>query len=135
MLDDALSVREFVAVTSQAYPVLTIEADQWHEYGYFYDPIENVYAAYSIDRKDQVDDVERFATAAELLAARGGDERLASWLGSFQVWAPLDERVIYFPESRTVRRIPVAAATTMTVDQALERLDGYALAWLREHLD
>ncbi|MCK9922496.1 hypothetical protein MXD61_11500 [Frankia sp. AgPm24] len=78
MPDPQFSVREFVAVTSKAYPVLTLEADQWHEVGCFFDPIESIYAYYSIDRKDPQEYVERFASAEALLAARGADERAVS---------------------------------------------------------
>jgi hypothetical protein len=134
MTDAQLSAREFVAVVSKAYPLLTIEADQWHEFGYFFDPIENVYAYYSIDRKDQVDEVERFTSAEELLAARGADERISSWTDSFRFYPEFGERLVYYPASRQLRRFPVADSTTLTAEEALARLDGYSLAWLREQL-
>src|SRR5262245_31727816 len=111
MSDDQLSVREFVAVALKAYPCLTLDADQWHEAGYFFDPIENVYAYYSIDRKDQQDSVERFAGADAFLAAHGADERVASWAASFRLHVEFGERLVYYPESRTVLRFPVAAST------------------------
>ncbi|WP_035929678.1 hypothetical protein [Pseudofrankia saprophytica] len=134
MPDDQLSVREFVAVTSKAYPVLTIEADQWHEFGYFFDPIENVYAYYSIDRKDPQETVERFSSAEALLAARGADERVASWVASFRLCLEFDERLVYYPGSRMLRRFPVAASTAMTAEEGLAKLDGRPLSWLRDQL-
>ncbi|ONH30550.1 hypothetical protein [Pseudofrankia asymbiotica] len=134
MPDDQLSVREFVAVTSKAYPLLTLEADQWHEFGYFFDPIENIYAYYSIDRKDQQDLVERFSSAEALLAARGTDERVASWVGSFRLWSEFGERIVYYPASRLLRRFPVVASTALTAEEGLASLEGHALSWLREQL-
>jgi hypothetical protein len=127
-------VREFVAVSSKAYPVLTTDADQWHEVGYFFDPIENVYAYYSIDRKDQGDAVERFSSAEDFLAARGADDGVASWVASFRLYAVFDERFVYYPESRTVRRFPVAASTALTAEAALTALDEFPAAWLRAQL-
>lgn len=134
MVESQLSVREFVGVVSKAYPVLTIAADQWHEVGYFFDPIENVYAYYSIDRKDQTDSVERFSSAEELIAARGTDDGVASWVGSFRLYSVFDERFVYHPASRMVRRFPVAASTTMTAEAALTALGEYPAAWLRAQL-
>ncbi|ADP80441.1 hypothetical protein [Pseudofrankia inefficax] len=134
MSDGALSVREFVAVTSRAYPVLTMDADQWHEVGCFFDPIENVYGYYEIDRKDQQDSVERFSSAEALLAARGADEGVAAWVASFRLCLEFGERFVYFPATRTVRRFPVAASTEMTAREGLAELDGRPLSWLREQL-
>ncbi|CAO5244329.1 hypothetical protein [Frankia sp. AgKG'84/4] len=134
MSDAQLSVREFVAATANVYPFLTVEADQWHEVGYFFDPVENVYAYYSIDRKDPREYVERFATAEELLAARGADEAVASWVDSFELCVEFDERYVYYPATRALHRFPVAARTTMTAEEALANLEGRPLTWLREQL-
>ncbi|MDT3441047.1 MULTISPECIES: hypothetical protein [unclassified Pseudofrankia] len=134
MSDAQLSVREFVAATSKAYPCLTVEADQWHEVGYFFDPIENVYAYYSIDRKDPQELVERFSSAEALLAARGADERVASWVGSFRLCAEFGERFVYYPASRMLQRFPVAASTAMTAEEGLSKLEGRPLSWLREQV-
>jgi hypothetical protein len=134
MPDVALSVREFVAVTSRTYPVLTVDADQWHEVGYFFDPIENVYGYYEIDRKDQQDSVERFSGAEAFLAARGADEGVASWVGSFRLCLEFGERFVYYPATRMVRRFPVAASTELTAQEGLAELEGRPLSWLREQL-
>ena len=134
MPDNQLSVRELVAATSKAYPCLTLEADQWHEVGYFFDPIEGIYACYAIDRKEQQDEVERFASAEELLAAYGADQEVVSWVGSFRLCVQFDERLVYYPSTRVLQRFPVAGSTRMTVEEGLESLDGRSLSWLRAQL-
>jgi hypothetical protein len=77
----ALTEQEFVNLRA-AYPTLTLDADQWGEHGFFYDPVERRFAVYAIDRKEQSDEVETFATPEDLLARCAEHHRpaLEAWL-------------------------------------------------------
>jgi hypothetical protein len=81
MTKRALSEREFVNLGS-VYPTLTLDADQWGEHGFFYDPLDRHFAVYSIDRKDQSDEVETFDAPEDLFTHCAAEHRpaLQGWL-------------------------------------------------------
>ena len=137
----SLSVQEFVNVASGAYPTLRFDADQWGERGYFYDPCNRQFGSYSIDRKEQCDEVETVSGPDELLANHCSAERrtdVQAWLRSFRIGAFANETLIWYPAYQQLARFPLVVSP-LVVDGALPAVealtDGYARQWLREQID
>jgi hypothetical protein len=140
MAKRALTVHEFFNILGGAYPTLKFDADQWGEYGYFYDPLDRQFGSYSIDRKNQCDDVDTVATAEELLAQHCSAERrpaVQAWLDSFRIGLFADQTLIWYPERRQLASfLLVVSPLVVTGEQeALAALkDKYAIKWLDEQI-
>ena len=140
MAKRALTVHEFVNVLRGAYPTLKFDVDQWGEYGYFYDPSNRQFGSYSIDRKNQCDDVETVATAEELLAQHCGAERrpaVQAWLDSFRIGLFDHQTLIWYPERRQLACFPLVVSPLVVTgeQEALAALDDkYTRQWLDEQI-
>jgi hypothetical protein len=76
-----LTEREFANLRS-VFPTLVLDADQWAEHGFFYDPVDRRFGVYAIDRKEQVDEVETFDAAEDLFVRCAAEHQAAlkAWL-------------------------------------------------------
>lgn len=133
-----LTAREFGNLGS-AYPTIRFDADQWGEHGFFYDPVDRQFGMYSIDRKNQIDDVAIVDGAEAVLAccseARRAD--VQAWLDSFRIRVSGDETLLWYPaREQLVRFRSVGDEVVVTGKRAaLEALqDETARRWLKEQL-
>jgi hypothetical protein len=137
-----MTVREFVNVARDGrYPVLRLDADQWGEHGFFYDPLDRDFGVYDIDRKEQTHAVVKVDTPNELFPACADHHqpRLRGWLASFRVGTRVsaDETLIWYPASQQLARYPLDPPPLLSdgTDAALAALDNpYAREWLQEQI-
>ncbi len=71
-------------MASGAFPSLKFDEDQWGECGYFFDTSAHRFAWYSIDRKNQYDEVYTLEKVSELLAECSAERRavVEAWLAT-----------------------------------------------------
>lgn len=83
----SLTEAEFSRLQDGRFPALALANDQWHEHGYFYDPIRRHFAWYEIDRKDQCDATWVIGTAADVLGRCPPERReeVGAWLDAMPV--------------------------------------------------
>ena len=135
-----LTISEYFNVVNSSYPTLKCDADQWGEYGYFYDPANRQFGFYSIDRKEQTDEGETVATAEELLqrfCSDDGRPAVQAWLDSFRIGLFHDRTLIWYPARKQLASYPLIVSPNIAIgeQESLAMLnDSHAERWLKAQI-